>query len=247
VTGLIVAMRREARPLLLRVGRFAKGATAGRVCWRFKLSGRDCILVHCGIGLERARAGAAALIEEAGPSVLVSFGVSGGVEEDLQVGDVVAAESSVSLDDGKPVLPLGTLSLAAFQAAEKVVSTLGARLSRGTIVTTRGAQVHPDQVKRLLHPVLDMETYGIAQAAASRGIPLLSLRGLSDSVREPLPFELAALSDSEGNFRAGRLLLQAVRHPGLLRRLPRLQENARRAEDNVAAAVLAVLSSPGIS
>ena len=240
-------MRREARPLLLRVGRYAKGTIAGLACWRFKLPGRDCILVHCGIGLERARAAAAALMEEANPSVLISFGVSGGVEEDLQVGDVVAAESAVLLESGHGVLSLSTLPPSAFQAAETSVSMRGARLYRGSVVTTRGAKVRPDQVKDLLHPVLDMETYGIAQAAAGRVIPLLSLRGLSDSVREPLPFDLAALSDSDHNFRAEKLLLQVLRHPGLLRRLPRLQENTRRAEENVAAAVTAVLSSPAAS
>jgi nucleoside phosphorylase len=228
VTGLIVAMRREARPLL-----------------RLTVP-RGCTLAYCGIGLDRARSAAASLIRTANPRLLISFGISGGLEEDLQVGDVVAPET-VRLLEGGPPLPLTSLSAEVFHAVEEAVSARGAKAHRGSIITTRGEAVRPGDVKEMNHPVLDMETYGIAQEAAERGIPLISLRGLSDSVREPLPFDLAALSDSGGTFRPSRFLAQVLRHPGLLRRLPKLQENTRRAEENVCAAVMAVLSSPGIS
>jgi nucleoside phosphorylase len=223
VTGLIVAMRREARPLL-----------------RMSLP-PDCALVYCGIGLERARAAAASFISAMNPSRLVSFGISGGVEEDLQVADVVIS-STVRLLAG-PALPLASLSAAELTAVLEAVSARGSKAFLGSIITTRGEAVRPGDVKEMSHPVLDMETYGIAQAAAERGIPLISLRGLSDSFNEPLPFDLAAMTDARGSFRTGRLLAQVLRHPGLLRRLSRLQENTRRAEENVTAAVAALLSS----
>lgn len=224
MTGLIVAMRREARPLLRMV------------------MPPDCTLAYCGIGLERARSAAASFIAAVNPRLLVSFGVSGGVEEDLQVGDVVAPEI-VRLLEGGPSLPLAALSAAELAAVEKAVAARGARVFRGSIITTRGEAVRPGDVKALSHPVLDMETYGIAQAAQARGVPLISLRGLSDSLHQPLPFDLAAMTDARGGFRVGRLLAQVLRHPGLIGRLSRLQENTRRAEENVTAAVMALLSS----
>jgi len=245
--GLIVAMRREGRPLLRHVGRRSRRMMAGRACWRFELSGIDCVLVHCGIGLERAKAAAASLIEAESPALIISFGVAGGAEESLQAGDVVAAEN-VILHEGGPSaspLPLSPLSPAEFSAAARAVSARGSALYRGTVITTRGSQVAPGQAADLVHPVLDMETYGIAQEAARRGIPLLSLRALSDSVREPLPFDLAALSDADHTFHPGRLLAQLIAHPGILPRLSKLRRNTRRAEENAAIAVMAVLAGPG--
>jgi nucleoside phosphorylase len=242
VIGLIVAMRREARSLLRQAGPSTGGTIAGLESRRFTFRGTECILVYCGIGLQRAGSAAASLIRAVSPALLISFGISGGVEDDLQVGDVVAPETSVLRGGGPGPLPLAGLSPADFTAVQEAVSARGARACRGCVVTTRGEAVRCGELHGLGHPVLDMETYGIAGAAARQGVPLISIRGLSDSFLEPLPFDIASMMDAEGNFRGARLLGQCLRHPGLPRRLLRLQANTRRAEENVTAAVMAVLS-----
>jgi len=44
--------------------------------YRFRLDGRDCLLVQSGMGLKRAGEVAHALLAAASPQVLVSFGVA---------------------------------------------------------------------------------------------------------------------------------------------------------------------------
>ncbi|HTO22359.1 MAG TPA: hypothetical protein VMQ10_07725 [Spirochaetia bacterium] len=241
--GFIVAMRREAAPLLRRAGAATAGTIAGLESRCFTLHGTPCILVYCGIGMERARSAAAAFIRSTSPSLLVSFGIAGCVEDDLEIGDVVAASHAALLGRAGSSLALAAVADPELQAMRRSLSEAHASVYRGSVLTTRGETVGPAKAKGLLHPVLDMETYAIAEEAAGRGIPLVSLRGVSDSPREPLPFDLSAMTDAGGSFRAGRLLGQAIRRPGMLRRLSRLRAAVHRAEENVTAAVMELVAA----
>jgi adenosylhomocysteine nucleosidase len=243
-TGMIVAMRQEIAPLLQRVGAYTRESLAGRLAYRFTLSCGPCILVFCGMGVKRARAAAEALIEAEHPELLVSFGVAGGVQEELQVADIVVARNATLLDGDVAThrLALYQPSQRALAAAARAVAASGATLYAGTTVTTRGSQaVRMDGVP-LEHPVLEMETHGVAQAAAAAALPLLAVRALSDSVREPLPFDLAAFTDSDYNLHTSRFLGHILRHPRTFPRLLKLQANTRKAAKNAAAAVLAILT-----
>ncbi|HET6485239.1 MAG TPA: hypothetical protein VFH83_02395, partial [Spirochaetia bacterium] len=68
---------------------------------------------------------------------------------------------------------------------------------------------------------------------------------LSDSVEEPIPFDLADFTDSRYNLRLGRILAHAVRHPSLFPGLARLQRNTARAAEVAAAVVFALLGQEG--
>jgi len=230
-------MRREAAPLLRRAGPSTGGTIAGLESRCFTLHGTPCILVYCGIGMERARSAAAAFIRSVSPSLLVSFGIAGCVEDELEIGDVVAASHAAPLGRAESSLPLAAVSDLELDAMRRALSHSNASVHRGTVLTTKGETVRPAEAGGFLHPVLDMETSAIAEEAAARGIPLVCLRGVSDTPREPLPFDLSALTDASGSFHAGRLLGQAIRRPGMLRRLSRLQSATRRAEENVTIAV----------
>ncbi len=245
---MIAAMRQEIRPLLGLAGEHRREPMADLAsfrfeAYRFELSHCECRLVLCGIGLRRARAAAAALIAAERPDLLVSFGVAGGVESDLQVGDVVIGENATLLEKEIPTRPLPLLRLpaSARQAIDRALRERGAALYEGSVVTTAGSPAFHATAGALSHPVLDMETHGIAQEAAARGVPLLALRAVSDSVREPLPFDLGRFTDSDYNLHTARLLAYFVLHPRVLPRLSGLQRNTRRAAENAALAVLAAL------
>jgi len=210
----------------------------------FELSGQTCLLVTSGMGIHRARQAARTLIETNSLHCLVSFGIAGAVEADLEVGDVVMVESVCSLEHGQPgpLLPLRHWPGSAREAATQALSGYGARLFTGTAVTTPGTQVAEDQLKGIDHPVLEMETAGIAQAAAEKGIPLLSLRAISDGPRAPIPVDLSGIMDENANLQAGRLLKAVVRHPGIILRSGQMTRNTRLAADNAAIALGAALS-----
>ena len=95
---------------------------------------RDCWLLTSGMGIRRAAQATRALIEAASPQLLVSVGIAGAVNADLEIGDVVASTNNCVLDkEGLPgpFQPLARLSEAAWQAAELALQPGGGRsLSR---------------------------------------------------------------------------------------------------------------------
>jgi nucleoside phosphorylase len=244
--GLIAAMPSE-RDALLRCIKEWKRVTLGKSRgFHFQLSGRDCLLVTSGMGLKRAMDDTRALLEETSPTLLISFGIAGAVNEDLHIGDVVVAANTCLLDKNLPgqFQPLATLSEAAWEAAAQVLHPDGARLVSGTAITTRGSQVGPGQLGEMLHPVLEMETAGIAQVAAERGTPLLSIRSISDGPKSPIPFNLEAMMDDDYNFRLDRMLMMVLRRPQIIFQSHHMMQNSRKAADHAARALVAVLSHP---
>ena len=242
--GLIAAMHMESQALLrlvkepkrIRVGRFQG--------YRFQLSQWDCVLVECGWGMFRAEAATRFLIDQLHPSLVISFGIAGAVEDDLNIGDVVCAEKHFLLQNGNLKKKKGSSSLS--QSAQKEIMKYlkpkEARLYSGTTVTTRGSQLIPKTRKALVHPVLEMETAGIVQGIVETGIPLISLRTISDGPQAPIPFDLEAMIDEDYKMRMGKVLLAIVKRPKILTQAFKMSKNSQVAADNAAMAVMAVLS-----
>ena len=200
------------------------------------------------MGLRRAALAARALIDAAGPQLLVSLGVAGAVDADLEIGDVVAARNTCLLDKHGlpgPFQPLAVLSETAWQAARLALQPGGAGLYYGTAVTTHASQFIRQRPQQLTNPVLEMETAAIAAVAAGQGLPLLSLRAISDGLRAPIPFNLERMLDGQDNLRTVEILKTILRHPGILPQLLRMGRNTRQAAANAALALLAILTQPG--
>ena len=241
--GLIAALTQESDALLRYIKgwkRIPLGSFRGK---SFELSGQTCLLVTSGMGIRRAGEAARNLVETNAPRLLVSFGVAGAVEADLEIGDVVAAEAVCRLDQGVPGphLPLKPWPDAACEAAVQVLARRGARLFAGTSITTLGSQIIKSQLGEIMHPILEMETAGIAQVAAEKGIPLLSLRAISDGPRASIPFNLGEMMDEDANLQVARMLKAIIRHPRIVLHLKRLMQNTWIAADNAAVALVAAL------
>ena len=242
--GLVAAIPQERDALLRRVGewkRIALGPFQGHC---FKLLRQTCVLVTSGMGIRRAREATRCLVEMATPQVLVSFGIAGAVEADLEIGVVVVAESVCLLDQGVPgpLLPLTTWPDAAQEAIVQALAKRYAHLYAGTAITTQGSQFVEYRPGEMSHPVLEMETAGIAQVAMEKGIPLLSLRAISDGPCAPLPFNLGEMMDEDANLHVGKMLKFVVCHPRIILQSRQLMRNTSIATDNAASALVAALS-----
>jgi adenosylhomocysteine nucleosidase len=215
-------------------------------CYRFQLFDRNCLLVQSGIGLKRAMDATHALLSVTSPLFLVSFGVAGAVKDDLQIGDVVVASNTCLLDKGIPgqFLRLAPMSEAARGAATQALRPRGARLVSGTALTTRGSQTVQPGPKEIAHPVLEMETAGIAQVAAEQGISLIALRAVSDGPQAPIPFDLEGVYDEQYNLRMSKIIKTVFRHPKIILQSSRVSRNVKKAADNAAIALVAALSQP---
>jgi nucleoside phosphorylase len=236
-------MPQEIRPLLRSVGPIRKDGTGGfRCCW-FGLDGLECVVVESGVGFARATRCARALLSAWRPDLVVSFGIAGAPRKGLTIGDVVVARDVRRLEAGLlgPVRPLASLPDAALQAAAEAVRKAGARLSLGSVVTTRGEQAISAADSGVENVVLEMETAGIADACAEAGVRLLGVRAISDSVEEPLPFSLPDYLDERQHLLIGKFVAAILRRPALLPSLLRVGRNAQRAADNAAAAARAAV------
>jgi len=238
-------MTEECRPLLRRVQGWEVCRVGLFSGFRFRIDGRDCLLVQSGIGLNHAGDAARALLAVARPQLLVSFGVAGAVKDGLNIGDVVSVRSASLLELGipGPLMCLATLSDPTEGTVAKALQLRAARLVWGTALTTRGSQKVQIEPNEMENPVLEMETAAIAQAAAEYGVPLMALRGVSDNPREPLLIDPDVLMDEKNHLRVGNLIRVLARHPELLFQFSRLRRNTAMAAENAAIAVIASLSN----
>lgn len=244
--GLIAAMPQERDALLRCIRKWTPTALGPFRAARFRILDRDCMLVTSGMGLQRAADGTRALLAAIAPHLLISFGIAGAVYDSLHVGDVVVAGSTCLLEldtPGQPQ-PLAPLSEAAWDAAAQVLQPDGAQLVAGTAITTRGSQVIPQSLEKMVNPILEMETAGIAHVAARMGIPLVSIRSVSDGPQAPIPFSLEAAIDEKYNLRIGKILTMVLHNPRIVLQSRRIVQNSRTAADHAARAVVAVLSQP---
>jgi adenosylhomocysteine nucleosidase len=242
--GIIAAMSQE-RDVVLH---FIEGSERSKLgsfrCDRFRLFDRDCWLIASGMGTERAAQSSRKLIEAIRPQLLVSVGVAGATSADLGIGDVVVSRNTCRLDMGQlgPFQPLAILSETAWQASTQALRAGGARLVFGTAVTTHGSQFIQTLPDEMNSPILEMETAGIAQVAFQLGVPLLSLRAISDGPRSPIPVNLEALMDEDYKLRIGKIILTILGHPQLVSKFLQMGRNTTIAAENAAIALIAALS-----
>ena len=246
--GIIAAMPQESDALLRLVEQRDCDEHGAYRFYHFRILDRICWLLTSGMGIARAADATRALIEAANPQLLVSVGIAGAVNADLQIGDVVNSTNTCFLEKSGlagPLQPLAHLSQMAWQATQFILKSGGAGMYTGTAITTHGAQFVPQEPGQFPNPVLEMETSGIAGMAAERGIPLLSLRSISDGPRAPIPFDLGQMMDEQDNIRTGKIMKTILGHPKMVTGLMRMGLNSRKAADNATIALMAALKQPG--
>ncbi|MBR1766644.1 MAG: 5'-methylthioadenosine/S-adenosylhomocysteine nucleosidase [Bacteroidales bacterium] len=197
--GVIIAMDIEYRQM-----RDALGGDSGR------LGNNDIVLWQCGIGKVNAAVGTMRLVQEHRPDAIVSTGLAGGIDRQMQVMDVLAATQAVYHDvdcgtglgcqrgqvQGLP--PRFDADAHLIDTALATARDFDGRLMTGLICT--GDQFITDRealngIKRHFIDGLacDMESAAIAQTCylfgqdgrtqgyPPSGVPFLSLRVISDT------------------------------------------------------------------
>ena len=169
-----------------------------------RLGNNEIVLWQCGIGKVNAAVGTMRLIQEHHPDAILSTGLAGGIDPQMQAGDILAATQSVyhDVDCGGiasgGVCPIGQVQglPARYDADPRLLDhalTLGERLKvkgerlmNGLICT--GDQFITDRerqnvIKRNFVDGLacDMESAAIAQTCYLMKVPFMSLRVISDT------------------------------------------------------------------
>lgn len=249
IIGLIAAMPEEIKPLLKLIGTYDRSAAAGFNLYRFDIDGKSCRLIESGMGTRRAAKATEALISLERPDHIISFGFGGAVQPGMVVGDLAVAGSSLLYQGRRP----GASEAIVLAVSDKVrlrleaiCKKLGYTAWQGNFLTSGEILSKKELAETLrqqdaVNPVLDMETWAIAQVTAREEIPLLAIRAISDAAEEELGFSISEFVDSEMNIRIYKILGTIAQKPWIISQLIRLAGNSRIAGRNLAAVVKELL------
>jgi adenosylhomocysteine nucleosidase len=223
VIAVTFALPAESREFLRRLSDKSQVDRNGIRVIRGRMNDRTIEVLHTGVGEKVCRQCVEKFLEDVQFDCLISTGFAGALTDDLHIGDVLLAKNFSTVD-----LDAKTASLSSFPIQHAILVTIPALIEsseeRKEVARTTGAAA------------VDMETEFIARACARRGIPLLSLRVISDTPSERFPAPANVLFDIERQqtpmLRLARHFLARAHHAPRLVRFARRIARARKTLGN---------------
>lgn len=175
--------------------------------FRGDIAGKPILLARTGAGIRRARNGTKYVIQRFKPRLIISAGLAGALGEGLRVGDIIVGEWVLSLKRRQKKMLFSDVGL------------FSTDFTQGGLLT-EGRFVHNPAEKRQLYGEtgalsVDMETWGVAEAAHDYGLSVISVRSISDDTRAELP-DTRGFYSSSGELRKLNAFKYLVFNPGLI-------------------------------
>ena len=197
------------------------------------------LVCHTGMGRVAERA-VRSVVEHVSPRVILSVGTSGGLNGDLQVGDVVLCERV----DQASQPPVGRPAATVFADAELIAMAQEAgreaalSVQMGGSVTVDEVAWGPEEKRRLRdwdgHDVVEMESYWVGTAAVALGIPFLAVRVVTDGADATIP-DIPGLMNEDGTMNQQNLLAYTAEHPEAIQALASMHRKGGVALDRLRA------------
>lgn len=194
------------------------------------LRGRQLVVVEAGIGQPAAAAATAEVIALHQVRWVISAGFATALDGSLRRGHIVMAEEVADLHGHH-------IRVEVHVQRESLVGNPGLHLGR--ILTVEHVLRTAEEKHRLgsNHAALcaDMETLGVLEACQQRHVPCLSVRLITDAADDELPHEIERMLDQKSL--AGKLGAAAGaiwKHPGTIKEMWQLKEEAIKASDRLA-------------
>lgn len=210
----------------LDIGVILRNASRVHYQWRGAVGARvgesDVVIAATGDGAKKAGERAAAFCDALQPLAVVGAGIAGALSPGLGSGAIVASRR-IRDSSGDAPAPDARLLSRAVQAG----AAAGTLLTVARPITTAAEKTR--LAASLQGPsAADMESAAWARVAASRGIPYLVVRSISDRADEDLPDYLVACMGEDGSIRRGAVVARALARPS---RIPELFRLRRRVLD----------------
>lgn len=172
-----------------------------------ELYGKEVLLGHTGVGIGRARAGTSRVIQMHKPAMIIYAGLGGALSPDLQIGDIVLGSNVVSLKERER------------RELFTEITEIGHPHRQADLLTENRFIHEPGSKRRLFADsgafVVDMETWGVTEAAAQSRTPLIAVRSVSDKEGESLP-DIGEIYNSEGRLDFGKSVSYFSSSPNLI-------------------------------
>jgi adenosylhomocysteine nucleosidase len=194
------------------------------------LHGQKIHVLHVGVGAHAAHERLGLFLSEPPlPKLMISAGFAGALDDRLAVGDVLLGEN---FSDPRPA--------AAVQDAS---------IQRGKLVSSEAILDSPAERERLATTTgaiaVDMETQAVHASCRLLGVPMLSLRAITDTPRLPFPAPPAVLFDlEEQRTNAARLAGYLMTHPLAIPKLVAFAKRVKIARRRLTTALDQVLRVP---
>jgi adenosylhomocysteine nucleosidase len=173
--------------------------------------GVACEVVVSGMGKANAERALRRMLDLAFPQLVLTCGYAGGLNPELQLGDVVF-ETDPSGRLAELLLKHGAKP-GRFHCADRVVTTA---MEKQALWQLTGADA------------VEMESGVVREICARRNIPTATVRVISDAVNQDLPLDFNELSGPDGNIRWWGLARALMRSPELVPKLMRFQRELAR-------------------
>ena len=221
--AITFALPAESQEFLRSLGNRSRGDRNGIRTIRGKIDDRAIEVLHTGVGENVCRQRMAKFLSATGRirsrehdqhfDYLISAGFAGALNDQLEVGDLLLARNFSTLwsAENRPSLSSLPIHIADLLTVPALINS---GEDRNKLALTSGAVA------------VDMETEFIARACAAHGIPVLSLRVISDTTKELFPAPTDVLFDMERQqTQMLKLATHFFAHP---HHIPRLVQFARR-------------------
>jgi len=245
--AVLSALAEEIAPLERSVAGGRRAQAGDGSSWlEGSLAGRPVVLASTGMGADRARAAAERIFAAVRPRAVIAIGYAGGLRDGLDAGDLVVGDEVMEAETPGGGAPRSWRADADLLARARGLAVPGLRVVEGRIVTAREVAGSPAQ-KRVLGgrggAAVEMESSGIAGAAAAAGVPALCVRAILDEAGYEIPQAFTRLLGPDGRVRPlaalGRLLL----NPAAVRAIPELRRRSQAASAALARFVEALVAA----
>ena len=223
--GLLIAIERELAAFLQSGEERTEETVAGKTVYRTRMEGHDVYAIQSGCGEIDAAAATMLLIVKYGCEVILNFGVTGALEEDLKVEDLFVAEKAWHYD----------FDVTAFTGCDKVgqyeeypdefipldeglVRLVTERIPGiRKIAVASGDKFVEDRAEKLRLRasgcgICEMELAAIARICDRCGVKCLSIKCISDTFDgNGADFEKNVKASAEKAFGAIREVLKALK------------------------------------
>jgi nucleoside phosphorylase len=223
------ALLAESSEFLKRLRNKSRADRNGVRVIRGTIDDRDIEVLHTGVGEKACRQQLGKFFEDQQFDLLISTGFAGALNDQLEIGDLLLAKnfSTIELNERRSFFSSLPIHTAALLTVSALIDSSDERTEIGR---TSGAAA------------VDMETEFIAHACAAHGVPLLSLRVITDTPRKPFPAPPKVLFDIERQRTHITALARFfLAHPNRLPRFVQFARRIARTRKTLARALVAVL------
>ena len=176
----------------------------------------DVAILITGIGAKNAEAAVRKLLVENTPKQVLTCGFAGGLNPELQGGDVIFMTGYPALEEK---LAAADATLADFFTSTRIATTVA---EKKKLRAETGADV------------VEMESGAILQVCRERRIPCAMVRVISDTADEDLPLDFNALSKPDLSLDYGKLALAITKAPWKIGALMQLHKKTSVAAQQLA-------------